>query len=154
MALVRTGSPTLRRTAWLMLVTDIGFLIYWALIAAHALPPALMFADYDVAAVAAWNWSFLPLDLTASATGLLALRALQLGHPTAATLLPVSLTLTSTAGGMALAFWSITGDLDPTWWAPNAYLLLFPLPLLVSLARQPQTTLSPRLRLDGPEPGY
>lgn len=65
MALVRTDELVLRRTAWLMLVTDVGFLVYWTLIATKALPPNQMYASYDVPAVAAWNWSFLPLDVLA-----------------------------------------------------------------------------------------
>jgi hypothetical protein len=39
---------------------------------------------------------------------------------------------------MALAFWAIAGDFDIAWWAPNAYLLIFPIPLLVHLARRPE----------------
>ena len=67
-----------------------------------------------------------------------ALRALRRGRASARVLLPVSLTLTSVSGGMALAFWAIAGDFDIAWWAPNAYLLIFPIPLLVRLARRPE----------------
>jgi hypothetical protein len=147
MALVRTDDALLRRTAWLMLLTDVGFLVYWTLIATKALPPDQMFDDYEVPSVAAWNWSFLPLDVLASITGFVALRALHLGRPAARVLLPVSLTLTSVAGGMALAFWAITGDFELSWWLPNAYLLLFPIPLLVHLARHPQVLDAPRPRV-------
>jgi hypothetical protein len=138
MALVRTDDGVLRITAWLMLVTDVGFIVYWLLIVTRALPPELMFDDYEVPAVAAWNWSFLPLDVAISVTGLLALRALRRGRASARVLLPVSLTLTSVSGGMALAYWAIAGDFDIAWWAPNAYLLIFPIPLLVHLARRPE----------------
>lgn len=137
MALVRTDDALLRRTAWLMLVTDVGFLVYWALIATRALPAEQMFANYDDPFVAAWNWSFLPLDVLASLTGFLALRALHQGRSGAAVLLPISLTLTATAGGMALAFWTLTGDFELSWWVPNAYLMIFPLPLLLRLIRRP-----------------
>jgi hypothetical protein len=137
MTLARTDDAVLRRGAWLMLTTDVGFLIYWTLIATSALPADRMFADYDSPAVTAWNWSFLPLDVLASITGFLALRALRDTRPEASVLLPVSLTLTSTAGGMALAFWAISGDLEWSWWLPNAFLLLFPIPLLIHLARHP-----------------
>ncbi len=122
-------------TALLMLGTDVGFLVYWALISTHALPPSAMFSGYDEPAVAAWNWSFLPLDVLASLTGFAALRALRVGRPNAATLMAVSLALTAAAGGMALVYWAIRCDVRPTWWLPNAYLLLFPLPLLVRMAR-------------------
>jgi hypothetical protein len=52
------------------------------------------------------------------------------------------LTLTSTAGGMALAFWAISGDVELSWWLPNAYLLLFPMPLFVHLVRRPEVILA------------
>lgn len=136
-ALTSTGSRhgadcLLRVTTRLMLVTDVGFIGYWLLVVGHVLPAEAMFADYDQPAVAAWNWSFLPLDLAASLSGFTALRVLRrTGAPGA--LLSVSLTLTATAGGMALAFWTVKGDFEPSWWLPNAFLLLFPLPMLARL---------------------
>ncbi|GAA2021369.1 hypothetical protein GCM10009839_17930 [Catenulispora yoronensis] len=135
MALIRSDDALLRRTAWLMLGTDIGFLLYWTLVTVHALPPEQMFHDYDQPSVAAWNWSFLPLDLLASVTGFLALRALRRGRPIGLALLPLSLTLTSTAGGMALAYWAVAGDVELSWWLPNAFLLVFPIPAMTRLAR-------------------
>lgn len=138
MALVRTHDGVLRYTAWLMLVTDVGFIVYWLLIVTRALPPELMFDDYEIPSVAAWNWSFLPLDVAISVTGLWALQALRRGRASAQVILPISLTLTSASGGMALAFWAIAGDFDIAWWAPNAYLLIFPIPLLIHLARRPE----------------
>lgn len=50
---------------------------------------------------------------------------------------------------MALAFWAITGDFELSWWLPNAYLLLFPIPLLVQLAQMPQSSTS-RPQVDRP----
>ncbi|MEI8080687.1 MAG: DUF5360 family protein [Actinomycetes bacterium] len=135
MALVADADRLLRITAWLMLVTDVGFVLYWTLIAIRLLPAEVMFADYDQPTVAAWNWSFLPLDMAASISGFAAVRALRRGHPRATPLLATSLTLTSTAGGMALAYWAIRGDFELTWWLPNAFLLVFPLGILVRLFR-------------------
>lgn len=60
---------TLRRN---LLLTDLGFLTYWAVTAAGLLPGSWLFKDYDNPIIAAWNWSFAPLDLLASAVGLLA----------------------------------------------------------------------------------
>jgi hypothetical protein len=35
---------------------------------------------------------------------------------------------------MALSFWAIRGDFDPTWWAVNAALMIWPLFYLRRLA--------------------
>lgn len=125
----------LRTTTVAMVVADIGFLAYWLVVATGVVPPESMFAEYADPRVAAWNWSFLPLDLAASFTGLAAVRAVRRDAPTAPARLATSLTLTATAGGMAVAFWAQRGQFDPAWWIPNLALLLFPLPMLVRLAR-------------------
>jgi hypothetical protein len=46
----------------------------------------------------------------------------------------VSLTLTSTAGLMALAYWALRGEFDIAWWGPNLFLMLYPIPALAWLA--------------------
>ncbi|MEZ7125498.1 DUF5360 family protein [Nonomuraea sp. AD125B] len=38
-------------------------------------------------------------------------------------------------GPSAVAFWALRGDFTLTWWLPNLFLLLFPLPALVVLTR-------------------
>ena len=124
---------TLRLTLWAMVATDVAFLAYWTLVTVRLLPAGLMFAEYAEPRVRAWNWSFLPLDVAASLTGLAAARSAARGSPEAPTRLALSLGLTATAGGMAVAYWLLRGQLDPLWLAPNAFLLLFPLPLLVRL---------------------
>lgn len=128
----RLLSPSTRR---LMRITDIGFIIYWTLVALHLVPPRVLFAEYHLATVSAWNWSFLPLDLTASITGLIAIRRAQSRPASAERLAAVSLLLTSVAGGMALAYWSIRGQFALTWWLPNALLLCFPIPPLTRWLR-------------------
>lgn len=125
----------LRVTMIAMVVTDLGFIAYWALIITDALPPEAMFDEYTDPRVAAWNWSFLPLDVAASLTGIAAVRAVRGSRPAAPTLLALSLALTATAGGMAVAYFAHRGQADPGWLVPNLALLLFPLPLLVRLAR-------------------
>ncbi len=52
------------------LAVDIGFIVYWIASALHAIPPELAFKDFTYPILSAWNWRFLPLDLTISATGL------------------------------------------------------------------------------------
>lgn len=125
----------------LMLITDLGMIAYWvftALVAAGliAAPMAYLFKDYDDPIVIAWNWSFLPLDLALSVTGLWALRLERKGAPAWRIWAAVSMTLTVCAGLMALAFWTLRGEFDPLWWAPNLFLMLWPLPFLAQLGRQ------------------
>lgn len=127
------GTGLLRLTSFAMVVTDVGFLVYWLVAVTGVVPAAVWFAEHDDPRVAAWNWSFLPLDLAASATGLLAVRALRRGDPAAPPRLVASLSLTATAGGMAVAFWVLRGQWDPAWLVPNLALLLFPLPALARL---------------------
>lgn len=126
----------------LMFFTDIGMLAYWAITALMALgllslPPEWLFKDYDDPRVVAWNWSFLPIDLAFSLTGLWALRCERAGQPEWKIWATVSLTLTFCAGIMAISYWTLTGDFDPSWWIPNLFLMFWPLPFLVQLARTP-----------------
>lgn len=125
-----------------LLLVDIGFIVYWTLTALHAIPTAWAFKDYDLPQVVAWNWSFLPLDAVLSATGLAALWQARKGDVQLARCLAlISLSLTHASGLMAISYWAIAGDFDLGWWLPNLWLMLFPLPYLVLIARrmaQPQ----------------
>jgi len=118
-----------------MLATDVGFLGYWLVTVSHALPSRWLFHGYDDPIVQAWNWSFFPLDLAISLTGMLALSWARRGRLAARALAVASLTLTSASGLMAVSFWAIRRDFDVSWWAANLVLLLYPLfflPKLVS----------------------
>lgn len=124
----------------LMLVTDLGMLAYWSVTALMAvglvaIPGDWLFKDYHDPRVMAWNWSFLPLDLALSLTGLAALRLEARGDPAWPIWSAVSLALTSTAGLMAVAYWTIVRDFDPAWWTANLFLLIWPLAFLVRLVR-------------------
>ncbi|WP_084823827.1 DUF5360 family protein [Nocardia beijingensis] len=122
-------SRVLGPTKIAMLITDVGFLLYWAIAFAHVIPPEWAYKDYTDPILSDWNYSFVVLDLAASATGLAAL----CHSPGRRTLMTVSLTLTSVAGLQAIAFWTLRGDFSPLWWVPNLFLLLFPIPALVTL---------------------
>ncbi|WP_218025023.1 DUF5360 family protein [Nocardia pseudovaccinii] len=112
-----------------MLITDVGFLLYWTIAFAHVIPPEWAYKDYTDPILSDWNNSFVLLDLAASGTGLASLcRA-----PGWRTLMTVSLTLTSVAGLQAIAFWTLRADFSALWWVPNLFLLLFPLPALIAL---------------------
>jgi hypothetical protein len=129
-------APALNR--WNLLVTDIGFAIYWLVTALHLLPRTMLFKDYDNPILQAWNWSFAPLDLLASALGLAALGFARAGAPSWRELALLSASLTFCAGFMALSFWIIRGDFDFVWWAPNVYPAAWPLVALPALLANPK----------------
>lgn len=118
-----------------MVVTDVGFLLYWSITALGLLPPELAYSDYTDPRVVAWNWSFAPIDLVVSATGLTGIALLHRHHPAWAGPMIVSLVLTSASGMMAVSYWAIRAEFDPAWWGPNLFLLLYPVPALVWLLR-------------------
>lgn len=128
-----------------MLATDLLFLAYWAVsivaaLGVMALPPELMYAGYQDPRVAAWNWSFLLPDLAFSATGIAAVAAARRGSPAWRPLAILSLAFTTTAGGMAVLYWTLLGEFDPDWYLPNLALLIWPLfflPGLISAASRP-----------------
>lgn len=123
-----------------MLVTDIGMLLYWSITALMALslialPGEWLFKDYHDPTVMAWNWSFFPLDMLLSITGLWALRLEQRSDPAWKIWAAISLTLTLCAGLMAISYWMIVQDFDAAWWIPNLFLMLWPIPFLVRLGK-------------------
>ena len=127
--------PALRLS---LLVTDVAFLVYWSLSAlvqtglVHA-PRALMYAHFDDPRVVAWNWSFLPVDLAFSATGLAAVAASRRGDPLWRPLALLSLAFTMVAGGMAVGYWALLGEFEPSWFLPNLALVVWPLAFLPGL---------------------
>ncbi|MEV0380593.1 DUF5360 family protein [Nonomuraea sp. NPDC050643] len=132
-------------TKALMLVTDLGFVAYFAVTGLGLIPPEWAFADYADPMMADWNWSFLWIDLLAAATGLGSLHLLRRARatnptsPTSSSGLPlmlVSLVLTMASGLMAIAFWTLRGDFSLAWWLPNLYLMIFPIPAIVRLTRR------------------
>lgn len=121
--------------------TDVAFLIYWTIAAllelgALDIPRDMMYADYDNPRVSAWNWSFFPLDVIFSVVGLMAVHASRNGNPIWRPLAIVSLVLTMTAGGMAIAYWTLLSEYFPAWYISNLILLIWPLFFLPSLIRQ------------------
>lgn len=134
-------SRTLR---FALLTTDVAFLVYWAVVALDALgvmriPAELLYADAHEPRVVAWNWSFLPLDIAFSLTGLEAVRLAQRGDPGWRPLALVSLVLTMVAGGMAVSYWALLREFDPAWFLPNLVLLIWPAFFLRSLVRATAT---------------
>jgi hypothetical protein len=115
------------------LATDIGFIVYWLITIAHVIPPDMLFRDYTSPILIHWNWSFLPLDLFISTTGISSLLLMKRNNPAWPQLAIVSLTLTFVSGLQAIAFWAIAGDFDIWWWGSNLFLLVYPLFFLPKL---------------------
>lgn len=129
-----------RSLAFALALTDSAFLIYWALSALAAigaihLPASLMYSGYGEARVTAWNWSFMPLDVAFSLCGLTALAASRRGDAIWRPLALISLVLTCVAGGMAVGYWALLGEFNPSWLLPNLALLVWPFVFLPGLVR-------------------
>ncbi len=109
------------------LVTDFGFIAYWLVAAFANVPPEYLFKNYHDPLMVAWNWSFLPLDLLISATGLSCLWYRKSNASRSEILAIISLSLTACSGLQAISFWVIRSDYSFSWWAMNLYLLIYPL---------------------------
>ncbi len=134
-----------RALAACITVTDVLFMLYWAVVSVAAiglieLPPNIMYGDYANPRVVAWNWTFFPLDVAFSIFGFMALSAARRGDPIWRPYAIVSLVLTMTAGGMAVAYWLFLLEFNPSWFLPNLLLLVWPLFFLGKLMRDAAPT--------------
>ena len=128
-------------------VTDVLFLSYWSLSLLHiihviSLPPEIMYSDFNQPRVVAWNWSFFPLDVAFSCSGLLAVATSRRGNPIWKPFALISLAFTIAAGWMAIGYWMLLGEYNPGWFIPNLILVLWPLyflPKLIKVNFQPLT---------------
>jgi hypothetical protein len=129
-----------RSLALALSITDLLFLAYWLSsgldkVGLIAIPADWLYAGAGEPRVDAWNWSFFPLDLAFSVTGLAAVAASRKGSASWRPLALISLILTMVAGGMAVGYWTLLGEFDPAWYLPNLALLLWPLAFLPGLMR-------------------
>lgn len=120
----------------LLILTELALAAYWITVILGLIPPKWQFKDYNNPIIQAWNWSFLPLDLLAISITLTGLHLNKRGHRHGEILLTAGLTLTFTAGFMAISFWANYGDYDLTWWLPNIALMLIPLTVLAQYSCQ------------------
>ncbi|MCX8130497.1 MAG: YvaD family protein [Clostridia bacterium] len=118
-----------------MLLTDISFIFYWSATLFHLIPESLLFNDYSNPNLIAWNWSFLPLDLLISATGITSIMLYKRECSKWKTIALCSLVLTFCSGLQAIAFWAIKQEFDPAWWIPNLFLMVYPLFFIKKLIR-------------------
>lgn len=118
----------------LVMLIDIGLLLYWILSAIKIIPDEYMFKDHDNPIINSWNWSFLPLDVVLSVSGIVASILYKRKNPLWLPLILISLSLMFSAGLMALSFWTIRSDYDITWWIANGVLVIVPIiyiPMLI-----------------------
>lgn len=118
------------------LVTDIGFIIYWFITFLHLIPESYLFKDYNNAILVAWNWSFFPLDMCISFSGLSSILLYKKKHPLWSRAALISLTLTFCSGLQAVSFWFLRNDFDIMWWVFNLYLLIYPLFFIKKIVRE------------------
>lgn len=119
----------------LFLLTDIGFIVYWIVTIFELIPKAYLYQDYQNELLVIWNWSFFPLDILISITGLISLYLYRGKDLRWISFALISLTLTFTSGLQAIIFWIIKQDFDLMWWIPNLYLLLYPLYFIPSILK-------------------
>ena len=129
------------RLAAFMGVTDLVFLAYWTMSLLQLsgliqVPPSLMYKDYNVPTVIAWNWSFFPVDLVFSITGLWAINLARQGNRQWIPIAIISLCFTFVAGLMAVSYWIILRQFDLGWFLPNLTLVIWPLFFIPSLIRR------------------
>ncbi len=111
----------------IFLLVDIGFIVYWLITVMKIIPSEYLYSDYNNPIMIDWNWSFLPLDLCISFTGLTAVFLSKKNSEKWKKWALVSLVLTFTSGLQAISFWAIRLDFDITWWLFNGFLLVYPL---------------------------
>jgi hypothetical protein len=115
-------------TRWLLTITEVGMLVYWAFATAVVLnwvyvPPEYMYSNYQNPLIVAWNWSFFPLDVLFAVLGLVARFGVK-DLVRQQLLATASLSLMFCAGLMAISFWIIQGSFDPFWWGVNLWLMI------------------------------
>lgn len=117
----------MNKLKYFFLLTDFGFLMYWTITALHLIPVEYLYQDHSNPLLVNWNWSFFPLDMLVSFSGLYSIRLQASGSAHWRSWALISLVLTSASGLQAVSYWAIAGDFDPTWWIPNLFLLVYPL---------------------------
>lgn len=117
----------MRILKYFFLTIDLGFIAYWAITALHLIPDEYLYNDYTNLILLNWNWSFFPLDILVSATGLYSLFLYKKNNSKWQIFALISLVLTSVSGLQAISYWILAKETDLTWWIPNLILLFYPL---------------------------
>lgn len=134
--------PSMRVLQWFFVVIDVSFILYFGATALKMIPLEYAYSDYTNPIMIAWNWSFFPLDMAISITGLTSIYLHRKNRSEWKPFALISLVLTFCSGLMAISYWSIRLEFNMSWWALNVVLMLYPLffiPRFIkssSLARQ------------------
>lgn len=112
---------------YFFLLIDLGFIAYWLITAFHIIPNEYLYNDYKNPVLVNWNWSFFPLDMFVSVTGLFSLYLFRKGNPKWKISALISLIMTNVSGLQAISYWVLAHDYDLTWWLPNLFLLIYPM---------------------------
>ena len=120
---------------YFFLVVDIGFIAYWTITAFHLIPDEYLYNDYTNPILINWNWSFFPLDIVVSITGLSSIYLYKRGNNKWKVVALISLLLTSVSGLQAVSYWAVSHEFDLTWWVPNLFLLIYPLFFIPKIVR-------------------
>lgn len=115
-----------RSLPYFFLVVDVGFIAYWLITALHIIPDEYLYNDYTNEILVHWNWSFFPLDMLISATGLTSVYLYRKEKKAWKGVALISLVLTTCSGLQAISFWIYHHDYNLTWWLPNLFLLIYP----------------------------
>lgn len=125
----------MKQLRYFFLLTDLGFIAYWLITILHLLPAEYLYNNYQSPVMVSWNWSFFPLDMLISGSGLLSIALYQKNNRDWKKWALVSLILTSVSGLQAISYWALSGEFDLTWWLPNLLLLCYPFFFLPKLFR-------------------
>ena len=121
---------------YFFLLVDIGFIAYWAITALHLIPAEYLYNDYTNPILVNWNWSFFPLDIFVSVTGLYSIWLNKQNDDRWKIYALMSLLLTSVSGLQAFSYWTLAQETDLSWWIPNLFLLIYPFFFIPTLIRQ------------------
>lgn len=119
--------PSMHVLMYFFLVVDISFILYFSATAMGLIPIEYAYSDYTDPILVSWNWSFFPLDMVSSLTGLSSIYLHRKGRAAWKSIALISLVLTFCSGLMAISYWAIRLEFDPVWWIPNLALMLYPL---------------------------
>lgn len=121
---------------YFFLLVDLGFIVYWTITVFHLIPDEYLYNDYTNPILINWNWSFFPLDILVSITGLSSIYLHERGSDKWKVVALISLLLTSVSGLQAVSYWAVSREFDLTWWLPNLFLLVYPLFFIPKIVKE------------------
>lgn len=121
---------------YFFLVVDLGFIMYWIITFFELIPVEYLYNDYSNPILVDWNWSFFPLDILISITGLSSVSMYYAHKRQWRIWALISLILTFTSGLQAISYWAFAHEFDITWWSMNGFLLIYPLFFIPALIKQ------------------